>query len=116
MYCPCMVTEPNPHVLLQPASCSPEGAGKEQDACLGLSGVPALLSWSFPAICGAYVTLHSGEGSSENTVKKCIWQPSFAKSSTQLIRDKLQIWVIHKILWVGRAGMLFSDTVITNAY
>lgn len=111
-----MVTDPNPHILLQPAGCSPEGAGKEQDACLGLSGVPAFLSWSFHAICGTCVTLHSGEGNSENMVKKRIWQLSFAKSSMQLINDKLKIWVIHKIFWVGRAGMLFSDTDITNAY
>lgn len=109
-----METDPNPHILLQPVSCSPEGAGKELDAGLGLSGVPAFLSWSFHAICGARVTLHT-EGSFENMVKKCIWQLSFAKQM-QLIRDKLKIWVIHKILWVGRAGMLFSDTDITNAY
>lgn len=98
--CPSMVTEPNPHMLLQPGSCSPEGAGKDQDAGLGLSGVPAFLSWSFPAISGVHVPLHS-EGSSENTVKKCIWQSSLAKSSMELIRDKLKIWVIHKI-WKGR--------------
>lgn len=92
--------------------CSPEGAGKEQDACLGLSVVPAFLSWSFPAICGACVTLHSGEGSSENTLKKCSWQPSFAKSSMQLIRDKLKIWVIHIFDGLEGQGCCFLTQIL----